>query len=546
MNASDESSMVERSTTVRFFRWLATWQAQRRILIGLAWLAALIALFHGEETWRGRRAWNEYRRTLEARGEPLDIKAVIPKPVPDEQNFAATPVIKSWFEKQSAPDLERRWDDDYSQLVERIHPPKTKDAKASRRLTDLAGWEMALAALRSGERVGQDDFYSAKLDADSRAKAAPAVLESLKTNEMLLAELRLASGRPSARYPVHYDVEMPFAIQFPHLSMVKGVCQRLQLRACAELAAGQSEKALEDVRLLLYVADSLKAEPFLISHLVRLAGVQLGMQPIWEGLAEHRWSEAQLQELETRLQQYKFLADMKTALASEQAAGISTIELVRNKGLWYINEIGSPDPAPSSRESILATVLGAVLVPKGWYYQEELNYSRGFHIQLATGLDATNNWVSPGQVKANARAFEQMIFGESSKLGKLGAFLNHRVMASMLLPALGRVIQKSAAAQTVVNQAAIACALERYRLANGQFPESLEALAPQFISALPKDALTGQSYKYRRKDDGRFVLYSIGWDEKDDGGISGKTMFDEKQGDWVWEYPEVQSPKSKV
>ena len=38
-------------------------------------------------------------------------------------------------------------------------------------------------------------------------------------------------------------------------------------------------------------------------------------------------------------------------------------------------------------------------------------------------------------------------------------------------------------------------------------------------------------------DEGRFVLYSVGWNEKDDGGVPGKTRFDESEGDWVWEYP---------
>ena len=107
----------------------------------------------------------------------------------------------------------------------------------------------------------------------------------------------------------------------------------------------------------------------------------------------------------------------------------------------------------------------------------------------------------------------------------------------MLLPALNRVMLKTAAAQTAVNQAAIACAVERHRLANGHFPEKLDALVPQFISKMPYDLLTGEPYKYRRTDDGRFVLYSVGWDEKDDGGVSGKTLFDDQQGDWVWEYP---------
>ena len=107
----------------------------------------------------------------------------------------------------------------------------------------------------------------------------------------------------------------------------------------------------------------------------------------------------------------------------------------------------------------------------------------------------------------------------------------------MLLPSLGNVLRKAAGTQTAFNQAAIACALERYRLANGHFPDALAALAPGFISTLPNDVLTGEPYKYRLTEDGRFVLYSVGWDEKDDGGVAGKALFDYKQGDWVWEYP---------
>ena len=44
----------------------------------------------------------------------------------------------------------------------------------------------------------------------------------------------------------------------------------------------------------------------------------------------------------------------------------------------------------------------------------------------------------------------------------------------------------------------------------------------------------GEAYRYRRATDGSFLLYSIGWNEKDDGGKPGKTLFDEKDGDWVW------------
>ena len=71
--------------------------------------------------------------------------------------------------------------------------------------------------------------------------------------------------------------------------------------------------------------------------------------------------------------------------------------------------------------------------------------------------------------------------------------------------------------------ARVAIALERYRLAHGEYPESLDALAPQLLKQLPHDIINGQPLHYRRTADGQFVLYSVGWNETDDGGVVGLT-----------------------
>ena len=71
------------------------------------------------------------------------------------------------------------------------------------------------------------------------------------------------------------------------------------------------------------------------------------------------------------------------------------------------------------------------------------------------------------------------------------------------------------------------------------FPTSLDALAPQFIAKLPHDVINGQPLHYRRTSDGQFVLYSVGWNEVDDGGhgrVHKSGSVDDKQGDWVWRY----------
>ncbi len=110
----------------------------------------------------------------------------------------------------------------------------------------------------------------------------------------------------------------------------------------------------------------------------------------------------------------------------------------------------------------------------------------------------------------------------------------------LLLPALGSATRKFAFGQAAVDLAQVAVALERYRLAHGEYPESLDVLATQFIAKLPHDIINGQPLHYRRTSDGQFVLYSVGWNETDDGGVVGLTKsdtVDNRKGDWVWRYP---------
>ena len=107
-----------------------------------------------------------------------------------------------------------------------------------------------------------------------------------------------------------------------------------------------------------------------------------------------------------------------------------------------------------------------------------------------------------------------------------------------------------------MNLARTACALERYRLAHGKYPQTLDALAPQFIAKVPHDPIGGQPLHYRPTDDGQFILYSVGWNEKDDGGtvsltkgVSGDAdkpgSVDLDNGDWVWRYPDLPKPLAR-
>jgi hypothetical protein len=73
-----------------------------------------------------------------------------------------------------------------------------------------------------------------------------------------------------------------------------------------------------------------------------------------------------------------------------------------------------------------------------------------------------------------------------------------------------------------------ACEIERYRLSQGHYPESLDLLP----NKAGIDPLHGTPFRYERSDDG-FHLYSIGPDAVDDGGKEESGSPIERK-DWLW------------
>jgi hypothetical protein len=65
----------------------------------------------------------------------------------------------------------------------------------------------------------------------------------------------------------------------------------------------------------------------------------------------------------------------------------------------------------------------------------------------------------------------------------------------------------------------IAFALGAYQREHGDYPKTLDALAPNYLPSVPKDLFTGKPLVYRPEKKG-YLLYSFGPNGKDDGGQS--------------------------
>jgi hypothetical protein len=77
-------------------------------------------------------------------------------------------------------------------------------------------------------------------------------------------------------------------------------------------------------------------------------------------------------------------------------------------------------------------------------------------------------------------------------------------------------------------------AAERFRLANGRWPEKLMELMPAFLKTVPADPFDGQPLRYRRKGN-RIVIYSVGPNVTDDGGDIRPGRKKVMGGGFVWQ-----------
>jgi len=93
-------------------------------------------------------------------------------------------------------------------------------------------------------------------------------------------------------------------------------------------------------------------------------------------------------------------------------------------------------------------------------------------------------------------------------------------LSLILLPALGRSYEAEFRLRTQLEVARTAIAVERYRRDHGVLPVELADLVPRYLGAAPRDSFspTGAPLRYRPRDDGSYVVYSISRDMEDDGG----------------------------
>ena len=303
---------------------------------------------------------------------------------------------------------------------------------------------------------------------------------------------------PASRYPV--DCTRLMNTPLPHLSRLKNLAQLYQYAAFLAMQSGRLDRASSNIVTKLALARTLDNEPCLISQLVRLKMIKMAFATLERRANTGALSATEVTNLTAAFAKARTTHLATHALIGERAMTIPYFRMTRAEAARLKTRKDGDEPR---NDSPLAYDGPAILKLIGYYELDFGSYLAG----MSKGIEIAGR--TPPANLAASRYFAHA--GEESTK-------RHRAVSGRLLSAYTGVAARGNEAIAWQRLAVTALAIEQFRNQNGRLPEKLLELRPQFRFKEAEDPFAGNALRYRRTETG-YVLYSVGGDGRDDGGL---------------------------
>jgi hypothetical protein len=495
----------------RFLKWAA-------IVVGSLILLLIVAvgLFIGWLRWSGEREWKRAEAELRAKGEKLTFAELVPPMPPDSENFFADPLWAGYSDLVRTNSRGCRGGEQQAMTL-RV-PANQLPIRLWQKVPLTAQESDQLAQLKISKPSDRISAYSAlrstlpyEKNADRKREEAAAMIQILTPANETLVRIAELARRPQAQFPLHYNLiategSIPELLAETTENLV--LSQLFLNRASSELLLGQSAAAATDTETLLRLSFTQQNEPLLISLLVRVSTTTLALKVLDQGLADHVWTANQIALYQGLLEKIDLPKDLLFVLRGERVYARESWKALQPPQQGFFDSLG-----------VRATRL-------------LLEKNAAYHALLMQGsLESMEKSLhESGWNRSNAQVFKE----EQAALAHRPLHRMMYIMMTLAASSLDGAIEKTVECQTQVDQTLIACALERYRLARGSYPASLDALVPDYLAKLPNSPITGKPMNYSLKPDGTFLLWSPGWNLTSLGGKPSQYI---GEGDIVWGEP---------
>jgi len=407
-------------------------------------------------------------------GEPLTIEEMIPDPVPDDQNAAV--IYQEVFDVS----FERGQPQPQQDRALGVIPPE-EDRRLAESMT-----------------LGEEFDVELAREVFSR----PEVIE-------VLAKLEEASKRPHCVWPIHW--EDGFNALFPHMADYRSAARFMAARARVSAADGDTDDALRWVGTSLRMSRQVMQEPILISHFSAVAIQAIALRAAAVALDTDMPSPEAAAELRDLAESFDMTAEFHRALQFERAYGLAFFDWIRREDAETVAKLFD-DTIPAAAVN---PYRGLVAAPIRAF--DRARFLANWRVYLP-GLDRPYRLQDTDATERAIRSSTVMA-----------------ILTNILCPVSNRASMKRDQAIARLDELGIVLDLKMHKRAHGVYPATLDELQATLDHKLPIDPFSGEAYRYERRGEG-FILWSIGQDLEDDGGIPPKPRSDLKWGeaDIVW------------
>jgi hypothetical protein len=294
-------------------------------------------------------------------------------------------------------------------------------------------------------------------------------------------------------YPVKIP-ENPFSTLLPHVQKVREVTALLGYDARFSALEGKPDRGIGSARAGLVAAKSLGDEPFLISQLVRIACDEVAVNSALQVLAwgQPKQGLAELQaELRTEADFPWFLVGLRgeRSILDKTFRGLESGTIPMNDFFNLIDGQQAQGPGAIARAGFKL-------------YQ---GFIPGDH---AKALETITAYIEASKLPPH----EQLAAIKAVPIPP-GPPESYRFLVTrLILPACEKVASAGIHTRARLLAGSVAMACERFRIAKGRWPNSLDEIPKTILPEIPIDPYDGLPLRYRKLADG-VAIYSVG-----DGG----------------------------
>ena len=368
------------------------------------------------------------------------------------------------------------------------------------------------------------------LDTSSFDPRDPKIAEYLKERTAAIAFFREASRKSDCRFD--RDFSKGFSVLLPELNTLQEGSFLLLLEGLAEAARGDLFRAEAETASILRMPRHLNEPlPVNVAYATRIERMAATLLEKVLATQTSRKSAVRNDELARLLSSSaddsRFLWSLRRACKGEEAlcvANFSTIPLLDGRQEFPPNKayssvqarLGWAGPWLLTTLAYRLTLLSDDLAS----YRREMD-----HMQAVLSLPYSR------AAQYIAVSLEQNP-PEPSSAWPLRS-KPPGLIASLARPqTIGLYLRLATEADTLHRLMRVAYAITLYRTKYTKDPANLDDLVPEFLTHVPLDPFDGKPLRMKKADKG-LILYSVGANQEDDGGVDGK----EDEGDIVFRVP---------